>query len=289
MIPAVFDYIVPRNLKETLALLAETPNAQLLAGGQELIGRLKTREVTPDMVIDLRNITELGGITTLPDGKGWMLGARVTYAEIECHRELRDAVPALVEAASSVGDAQVRNWATVGGSLASARASGDLAAALMVLDATIHLADVRHTRQVSTDQFFPSEHGSAIEAGTLIVGVSLPALAPQSVSAYEKIKIPSSGYPLCGVAALVVRNRTGVVSHCRLAASGIASQPVRLHAAEAMLEGHAPTPARITDAITRASEDLECLTDLFASGEYRASLLGTLAERALTRAIERAA
>ena len=77
-----------RAPEETLALLAETPNAQLLAGGQELIGRLKTREVAPDMVIDLRNITELSGITTLPDGKGWMLGARVTYAEIERHRSL---------------------------------------------------------------------------------------------------------------------------------------------------------------------------------------------------------
>jgi carbon-monoxide dehydrogenase medium subunit len=289
MRPAAFDYIAPRSLKETLALLAETPSAQLLAGGQELIGRLKTREIAPEMVVDLRNIAELSGIAALPDGKGWMIGARVTYAEIEGQRGLRDAAPALIEAARSVGDAQVRNWATVGGSLASARASGDLAAALVALGATIHLADVRHTRQVSIDQFYPGEHGPAIDAGTLIVGVALPALAPQSGSAYEKIKIPSSGYPLCGVSALVVRGRTGVVSQCRLAAAGVATRPVRLHAAEAVLEGHAPTPARIADAAAAASEGVECLTDLFASGEYRASLLGTLAERACQRALERSA
>jgi carbon-monoxide dehydrogenase medium subunit len=289
MRPSSFDYIAPRSLKETLALLAETPTAQLLAGGQELIGRLKAREITPEMVVDLRHIAELMGITAQPDGKGWMLGARVTYAEIERHRGLQEVVPVLVEAARSVGDAQVRNWATVGGSLASARASGDLAAALMALDATIHLADARHTRQVSIDQFFPGQHGSAIEAGTLIVGVALPAHTQQTGSAYEKIKIPSSSYPLCGVAARVVRGRTGVVSQCRLIAAGVAARPIRLYAAEAVLEGHAPTPARVGDAASTASERLECLTDLYASGEYRASLLGTLAERALARAIERSA
>jgi carbon-monoxide dehydrogenase medium subunit len=287
MRPAVFDYIAPRSLKETLALLAETPNAQLLAGGQELIARLKTREIAPELVVDLRNLAELGGIAPLPEGKGWMLGARATYAEIEHARGLADAAPALVEAARSVGDAQVRNWATVGGSLASARASGDLAAALLALDATVHLADVRHTRQVPIEQFFAAEHGPSLDAGTLIVGVAIPAPASQSGSAYEKVRIPSSGFPLCGLAALVVRNRTGVVSQCRLAASGVAAQPVRLRAAEAVLEGHAPTPARIADAAARAAEGVECMTDLFASGEYRASLLGTLAERALTRAIER--
>jgi carbon-monoxide dehydrogenase medium subunit len=289
MRPAAFGYIAPRSLKETLALLAETPSAQLLAGGQELIGRLKMREIAPEMVVDLRNVAELSGITALPDGKGWMLGARVTYAEIERQRGLLDAAPVLVEAARSVGDAQVRNWATVGGSLASARASGDLAAALVALDAMVHLADVRHTRQVPIDQLYPGEHGTALEAGVLIVGVGLPALPKQAGSAYEKIKIPSSGYPLCGVAALVVRGRTGVVSQCRLAAAGVSARPVRLQAAEAVLEGHAPTAARIADAIARASEEVECLTDLFASGEYRASLLGTLAERALARAIERSA
>src|SRR5262249_38872379 len=176
-----------------------------------------------------------------------------------------------------------------GGSLATGRASGDLAAALFALDAMVHLADVRHTRQISIDQLFPSEHGTAIEPGTLIVGVALPALAPQSGSAYEKIKIPSSGYPLCGGAALVVRGRPRGVSQWRLAPARVAPPPVRPHATEAVLEGRAPSPARIADATARASEGLECLTDLFASGEYRASLLGTLAERALTRAIERSA
>jgi carbon-monoxide dehydrogenase medium subunit len=287
MRPAAFDYVAPRSLKETLALLAETPNAQVLAGGQELLTRLKSREIAPELVVDLRHIAELRGITALPEGKGWMLGARVTYMEIERHHGLSEAALALAEAVRGIGDVQVRNWATVGGGLASQRA-GDLAAALCALDATVHLANARHARQLPIDQFFTEAHSPALETGTLVVGVALPAAAGAG-SAYEKVKIPSSGYPLCGVAALVARNRTGVVTQCRLVAAGVGPWSVRLHAAEAALEGHAPTPARVADAAERAAEGVECLTDLFASGEYRASLLGTLAERALIRALDRAA
>jgi aerobic carbon-monoxide dehydrogenase medium subunit len=287
MIPKQFDYAAPESLDEALALLGRNTGARVLAGGHDLLTEMKLRRAMPPFVVDLRNIRDLHGITH--SASGTTIGALTTCSELVADSAIRASGLVLVEAAESIGDVQVRNCATIGGNLAFGDPAADLPAALLVLDATIQVAGPRGRRTIPADQFFVNSFKTALEPGEIITAVEIPAAPAGTGSAYEKFRNPANGYPICAVAARVVRAPNGVFFNvCRLAITGASAHPVRLRNVETAIEGKAQLPETIAAACAKAADSLSPVTDLYASGEYRGHLAAVLTERALTRAGERA-
>jgi carbon-monoxide dehydrogenase medium subunit len=289
MIPTPFDYVAPKTLEEAVTLLSQTEGALAIAGGQELLTELKLHRLASPLLVDLHRVSGLQGIGRRKGEDALFIGAMTTSNELADHPEVRANAQALAEAAKNMGDAQVRNRATIGGNLAFGSPKADLPAALLALEAVVHIVCSQGLRTVPIDQFFLEPYRTALEAGDIIVAVKLPLAPASSGSAYEKIKIPANGYPLCGVAAVVECAKNGVVAKCRVAVTGVSAHPVRLRAVEKALEGQKPTAKNIVAAAKQAGEGLTCFTDLFGVAEYRANLTCVLSERALTRAVERSA
>ena len=278
MYPAPFDYFRPTSLDEAVKLLAQHGDeAKLLAGGHSLIPAMKLRLAQPKALVDLGRIASLSGIR---EASGRLvLGAMTTHAEIEASPLVRSKCPLLAEVASHIGDMQVRNKGTIGGSLAHADPAADWPAAVLALDAEIEIAGLAGRRTVKADRFFVELLQTAIGTGEILSEIRV-APTPRSV-AYEKTEQKASGFALCGVAA-VVDGRS-----VRVAVTGVAATAYRATAVEQGLGGEPITPERIARAAAHAADGVGALSDIHASAEFRAHLAQVNARRALTRAIER--
>jgi carbon-monoxide dehydrogenase medium subunit len=289
MLPTPFAYSAPKTLEEAIQLLSETEGAKVIAGGQELLTTLKFGRVVPSLVIDLRHISDLHDFGRSYDEEAIYIGAMTTVAEVAEHPEVRASARVLVEAAQSVGDAQVRNRATIGGSLASGSPKADIAAAMLALEATLHVVGPNGSRTIPTQQFFLGPSQTGLEVVEIIKEIRFPLMPALSGSAYERIKTPD-GFPLCGVAATVSRAKNGTVTKCQVAATGVSDRPVRLTFVESqMKEGKEPSGINIVKAARQANAGFTFVSNLFASSEYLANLITVLTERALTRAVEHSA
>jgi aerobic carbon-monoxide dehydrogenase medium subunit len=275
-----FDYTAPRRLDEAVALLAKTPGARVLAGGSQMLIEPSRSELTAPLLVDLRKVDGLAGIEAT--GEGVRIGAMTTTAAVAAHAGVAGAFAALAEAASLVGDPQVRNRATLGGAIAGNDPAADVPAALLALDAQVQVASAKGARSAPVESVL-----GALGAGEVITGVTLPTAAANTGSAYEKIKHPSTCYALSAVAASVSLAGDGSVRACRIAVTGAAA-PARAKAAEAALSGQAPTAASIEAAAAKATDGLALRGDAFGSAEYRGHLARVLAARAIARAVERA-
>lgn len=287
MIRTQFDYVAPKSLDEAVAMLQTNGEARLLAGGHSLLGQLKTRQISPKLLVDLRQVPGLKDIGRRPGEEGLFIGAMTTCAELAAHPEVQANYQALVEAANSIGDAQVRNRATLGGNLGTGDPAADLAATALALEATLYVVGPFGSRTIGAGEFFIGPFETALR-GEIITGIKFPPVPARRGSAYEKIKNPANGYPICGVAAAVTLTEQNSLAECRLAVTGVAAHPIHLRKGEASLEKAEATAQNIAAAAEQATQGLTCVSDLFASGEYRAHLSRVLAERALTRAVERA-
>jgi aerobic carbon-monoxide dehydrogenase medium subunit len=286
MIPVQFDYIAPERLADAVQLLKVRAGASALAGGHNLLLDLKRRRVAPTLLVDLRKIPELRDIRRAEDG-GLDIGAMMTYSELLASEEVRKDYPALVEALASLGDAQVRNRATIGGSLAYNDPTADLPAVALVLEAVIKTVGPSGERARPAEEFLIGALKTTLESGEIVAAIHFPASVAGAWSAYEKFKCPATGAAICGVAAMVARgNGEGV---CRVAVTGAAGHSARLHKVEAALTGLKLTAENIAAAAEQAGhEAIDFVSDFHASAEYRTHLTQVLAERALTRAAERA-
>ena len=289
MIPAQFEYAAPDSVNEAITLMKHSQGARILAGGHDLLPQLKLRRLSPALLIDLRNIPDLEGI--IPDGSGnsARIGAMSTCATIAGDEWVKGNAGALAEAAASMGDAQVRNWATIGGNLAYGHPAADLPPAALVLEAIIQVSGPDGQRTLTADQFFLNAYQTALHGSEIITSIDFSAPFGKSSSVYEKFRIPSNNYPLCGVAARVDLAADGTVAGCRLAVTGVTDSPRRLSAVEAVLKGQMPNPQNIAQASRMAKQGINFTTDLYGTAVYRAHLTGVLAERALTRAAMQAA
>jgi carbon-monoxide dehydrogenase medium subunit len=287
MISHSFDYASPKSLDEAVALITKDSNARILAGGQELVPQMQLRQISPGKLVDLRLIPGLRGTTRRAGDDFLYVGAMTTASEIAADMALQTHCRALVDAATSMGDVQVRNCATIGGNLAGGHPGADLAAAVLVLNASIKAIGSNGARMLGVAEFFIGPYDTDLE-NEIITEVRLPLLPDRSGSAYEKIKNPASGYPLCGVAAFVTLTQSGDVASCRVAVTGATSHPVRLRGVENDLTGSSATAANIAAAAVFADHNLTFVSDLSASAEYRANLTQVLVERALASAADRA-
>lgn len=287
MIPVQFDYAVASSLEEAVRYLEAHPQAHVLAGGTDLIPALTRRHLAPTGLVDLQRIPGLATIARANSG-GMHIGALATLAAIAEDRDVRASYPALTEAIAGAGDPQIRNRATLGGNLAQHRSDGDLAAVLLALDASISITGPDGARTAPIDDLLAGSGQLRLDAAEIITAVDLPADA--AGSAYEKVRDPASGYATCGVGALVRLDGAGRVAQCRLAVTGATNGVVRLLLLEADLIGQTSSSAAPTgEALQAQLANLPIAGDRNASAEYRAHLTSVLAQRALERAIARAA
>ena len=277
MYPASFEYFRPSTLDEALALLARHgDDAKLLAGGHSLIPAMKLRLARPKFVVD---IGRLGNLSYIRESGGHIaIGAMTTHYAVEASTLLRERCPLLPETAAHIGDVQVRNKGTIGGSLAHADPAGDWPAAILALDAEIELAGRAGRRTVRAAAFFVDLMQTAIAPGEILCEIRVPT-TPRSV-AYEKAEQKASGFAVAGVAVVV--GRAGEV---RVGVTGVAAKAYRAAGVERALAGQSrPTPDQVARAASQVGEGIEALGDIHASPGFRVHLAEVNTRRALTRA-----
>lgn len=274
MYPASFDYVRPETLDEAIALVARYGDeAKLLAGGQSLIPAMKLRLARPKVLIDIGRVAGLGDIRRAGDHLA--VGAMATHAAIESSPLLRGECPLLPETASHVGDLQVRNRGTLGGSLAHADPAADWPAAMLALDADFDLVGPRGRRTVRAGDFFVDLMQTALAADEMLAQIRVPITSP--AVAYVKTEQKASGFALAGVA--VVASATGV----RVGVAGVGATPYRATAVERALNGRRTADA-VAIAAAHAGDGIDALGDIHASPEFRIHLAQVNTRRALARA-----
>jgi carbon-monoxide dehydrogenase medium subunit len=283
MIPAAFDYVRADSVEDALRLLAEHgDDAKLLAGGHSLIPMMKLRFATPGMLIDINGIPGLAGITE--SGDRLAIGALTTHAALAADDRLRTLAPVLWDAANHVGDPQVRNRGTIGGSAAHADPAADYPAVLLALDAAFAITGRTGKHTVAAGDFFTGMFETALGGGDVLTSIAFNA-APHS--AYAKFPHPASHYAVVGVAA-VLQLRDGAIASARIAVSGVSDRAYRAASVERALAGvKVSDGAAIEKACAGAAAGIEARHDTFASSAYRSAMADVFAARAVAAAAVR--
>jgi aerobic carbon-monoxide dehydrogenase medium subunit len=281
VIAAAERYEAPSTLDDAYELAAQA-GAVILAGGQSLITELKQAAATPGLVVDLSRIESLRASSA----DGW--GAMVTLDALAADPEVSGAPSALTDALEAIHDPQVRNRATIGGSIALIHQGADLPAVALALGAVITIAGPRGPRVVEAADFVTAAAGERLGRGEIVTAVRFPAPAAGSGSAYEKMANPGSGYAVCGVAAAVSVSADGKVEQASIGLAGAGTTALSLAATARGLVGTQATEEEMTAAAATAADGLQLPSDLAAPADYRAHLTRVLTARALRRAIRRA-
>ena len=284
MYPASFDYSAPSTIDEALRLLADHgENAKLLAGGHSLLPLMKLRFAQPTHVVDLRRIPSLRGIRR--ESGTLIIGAMTTYNELATSTDVRDAAPIIVDAATQIGDPQVRNRGTIGGSLAHADPSADLPAVMLALGATIVAVGPGGRRTISADEFFRDLFTTSLGTNELLAEIRVPVSTGRAGSAYAKHAHPASRFALVGAAATVDLERmSDRIQRVRIAVTGFGNTPLRAISVEEALTGRTADP----DTIAVAAMELDAQDANGAEGAYKVQLARVCTDAALRRAAERA-
>ena len=287
MIPTQFDYHVPGTLEEAINLLAQDPDGtKVLAGGHSLIPAMKLRLAQPQRLIDIARIRDLSYIRE--DGNVILIGATVTHYELESSDLLRNICPLLPECARSIGDVQVRNKGTIGGSLAHCDPAGDWPAAAIALNADVVLAGPGGERTMKAEDFFVDLMTTALEPGEILREVRIAKPQGKFGHAYQKAPHPASGFAVVGVAANLSFNADGSCSAASLGITGVANKAYRAGGAESTLAGKKLDDQTIAAAAAKVCDGVDVNADLYASSEYRKHLATVHAARAIKAAVSRA-
>jgi carbon-monoxide dehydrogenase medium subunit len=282
MIPQQFEYSAPKTLDEALGLLAE--GAKPLAGGMSLIPMMKLRLASPEHLVDLGRIKDLSYIRE--QGGELHIGATTTHHDVESSPLVRGKCPLLAETASHIGDVQVRNMGTIGGSVAHADPAADYPAALQALEAKIVLKGAKSERTVSADEFFVDTFTTALEPGEIVREVIVPVDGVGTGTNYQKVLQPASGFAIVGI-AVRVRKSGDKISMARIGVTGLSNRAFRAKEAEKALEGRSGTPAEIQAVAALVGQGIDANSDLHASADYRLHLASVYAAKAIATALGR--
>ena len=280
MIPQEFDYSAPATLNEALQLIADGER-KVLAGGMSLVPLMKLRLASPEHIVDIARVPDLNHISE--SGGVIHIGATATHHDIEISPVIRGRCPLLAEAASHIGDTQVRNMGTIGGSIAHADPAADYPASLLALEAKIRLVSAKSDRTVAAADFFLDAFTTPVEPGEIVLEILVNSEEPSEGYRYEKLPHPASGFAVVGVATRIKKSGSKI-SLARIGVTGMAPRAFRGTEAEKILE----TSGDIAKAAAAVAQGQEANADLYASADYRRHLARIWAERALTVALSRA-
>jgi aerobic carbon-monoxide dehydrogenase medium subunit len=287
MFPAAFEYHRPASVQEAVALLEQSGgDAKVLAGGHSLLPLLKLRLAEPKALIDIGRLPGMTGVQL--QGGDLVIGSLTTHATIATSEEVKQAAPLLAEAANVIGDQQVRNRGTIGGSLAHADPAGDFPAVILALEAQIKAVGPSGERTIAAADFFVDMLTSALGESEILTEIRIPALPSGAGTAYLKMDHPASHYALCGVAAIVQLGASGTVEQVRVGVTGVGPTAYRATGVENALRGQSASAESVEQAAQHAADGVDALGDIHASTEYRSHLARVFARRALNEAIARA-
>ena len=287
MIPAQFDYQAPATIDEALSLLsANVDDAKILAGGHSLIPAMKLRLAQPALLIDLGRIKDLSYVRE--DADSILIGAMTTHYDIESSSLLKRICPLLPECASHIGDVQVRNKGTIGGSIAHSDPAGDWPAAIIALNAEMLAVGANGERTIKADDFFVDFLTTALEQGEILREIRIPKPAGRFGHAYQKVRHPASGFAVVGVAVALNLNSQNSCETAGVGITGVAAKAYRAANVESAIVGKQIDETVAKDAAAHACDGVELNADLYASAEYRKHLAQVHTRRAIQAAFAHA-
>jgi carbon-monoxide dehydrogenase medium subunit len=287
MIPSAFEYVRSTSLAEAARLLvSHGEEAKLLAGGHSLIPMMRLRLAAPAILIDIGRLDELRGMRE--ENGSIIIGAGTTHYAAETSSLLQQRCPLMAATAAAIGDVQVRNVGTVGGSVAHADPAADWPAAVLALDAQMTLVCSTGTRTVSAADFFVDFLTTSMESNEILTELRVPANPPRTGSAYLKVAQPASGFALTGVAAQVTLGADNTMQQVAVGITGVDSKAFRAAETEQVLRGQVATAATIAHAAELATVGVDALGDIHASSDYRLHLARVYTKRALQASVARA-
>lgn len=284
MIPTSFDYVRAQSLRDALKALSFGDGTKAIAGGHSLLPIMKFRLAQPPRLVDISRLEELKGIGE--KGRGVRIGAGTTYRELLDSELLRERFPLITEATETIGDLQVRNRGTIGGSLAHADPVSDMPAVMLALDATFNLRSKAGKRSVKAREFFQGAFNTALAEDELLVEILLPPLPTGAGSSYLSQDHPASGYAIAAAAAVVARKRK-VVNHAVVALTGVGEMAYLVKSADGLV-GTDGSAGAISTVAAGATTGIEVNGDIQAPAEYRRHLAQVITRRALETALDRA-
>lgn len=277
MIPNSFAYKKASSAEEAISLLND--NSKILAGGHSLIPAMKLRLNNPETLIDISQIDSLRGITD--NEQSITIGAATTHAEIASSELLSTHMPVMGQTALTIGDIQVRNKGTIGGSMAHADPAADWPAALIAANAQVKITGPSGSRIVDIDQFFTGFFETALTDSEIITSISIPKTSANRHSTYTKFKQPASRFAIAGCAAAIDLDG-GNVRNVRVALTGVADHAYRVTTVENALIGQPLNADSIAGALANGvTEGHSVLSDHYASEEYRSHLAKVYVGKAL--------
>ena len=284
MIPIGFEYHRASSVDDALkAMAAAGGNAKFVAGGHSLVPLMKLRLSEPATLIDIARIPELSGIRE-KDGQ-IEIGAATVHHAVATSKLIQERCPIVSDAAATIGDTQVRNRGTLGGSLAHADPSADMPAVMVALDAAIDIQGAKGRRTVKATDFFQDLFTVDLQDGEIITAVRF---APVKAAGYAKLYQKASHYAIVGVAA-VLDATGGKIQSARIGLTGATTHAIRLSKLEQALAGQAAGKEAIEKASAGAGAELAAVSaDIHAGEDYRRSMVGVFAKRALLAALARA-
>jgi aerobic carbon-monoxide dehydrogenase medium subunit len=279
MIPAAFEYVRTTSLSATIDLLQNDPDgAKLVAGGHTLIPAMKLRLASPALLVDIRGIDELKGIEI---GERIRIGALTTHAELLASDPLHQMLPIFREAAGMIADAQVRNRGTIGGSLANADPAADWPAVVIALNAEMEIAGANGRRRVAAKDFFVDLMTTTLAPDEVLVALHIARPGSNVRFGYRKIRHPASGYAVVGIAAALALH-DDLVSTATIGVTGATARAFGADIATAFLIGKSLSSDNIKRVASIVSENAQCLSDHYASADYRRHLVRTQLARMLS-------
>ncbi|GLV56424.1 carbon monoxide dehydrogenase [Dictyobacter sp. S3.2.2.5] len=285
-VPAAFDYHPATTVDEAIALLQQYGDeAKVLAGGHSLIPAMKLRLSQPEHLIDIARISSLSYIRE--EEGSIAVGALTTYSQIEKSDLLRKHFPLLPEGTAMIGDQQVRNRGTIGGSIAHSDPAADMPGIVLALKAEIVVRGPQGQRTIAADDFFVDTFTTALEPDEIVIELRLPIPAAQTGSAYEKLANRASHYAIAGCAAVITRGSDGTCSAASIAITGATVRTIRAKAVESALVGKQLDESTISAAVSHATDGEDVVSDIHGSEEYRRKMVAVVARRTILKAIER--
>ena len=287
MIPAQFEYVRPGSLDEALRILKDREGeAKVLSGGYSLIPLLKLRLAQPGLLVDIGAVSGLDGIVENDDHL--VIGARATHKQIHDHPIVSARYPGVVDLTGGIGDPQVRNWGTIGGSVAHADPSSDWPALLLGTDATIVCRGVDGERAIKAREFFLDTFTTAIEPTEVVTEVRLPRRWKHAAGAYTKLERKVGDYATVGVFAGVHLAEDGTIDGGGIAVTGVSPSPFAATDAEQVLIGIAPVDEALRRAGDAAAAQSQPSADIRGSVDYKRAMVAELTIRSLRSAVARA-
>jgi carbon-monoxide dehydrogenase medium subunit len=285
MIPGQFDYVRPGDLAETLAILRDREGeAKLLSGGYSLIPLIKLRLAQPALLVDMRDLTGLDGIVETDDEL--RIGARVTHHQIQEHAVMA-RYPMMREVAAGIGDPQVRNWGTIGGSIAHADPASDWPAVMLARHARIVCRSTTGERTIAARDFFVDTFQTAIEPTEVLTEIRMSSRPKGGGGAYQKLERKVGDFSTVGVAAAVEIGTDGRFASAGIGVTGVSPSPFAATDAEAVLIDQSPSEDLFREAGQAAAAQSRPVADIRGPVDYKRAMVAEMTLRALRTAVER--